>query len=151
MAISPIEIRKQEFKKSFRGYDPAEVRTFLDLVATEMETLLRDWGKVSEKVKDLDAKVEDYRRMENILQDTLTTTQQATDELKRNAQREAEMIVENAKTEAKRILNETRAELSKVREEMAMLKHQKLLMVSEFRGLLDSYQRLLERLEKKVD
>ena len=149
MAISPIEIRKQEFKKSFRGYDPGEVRTFLDLVASEMENLLREWSGMKEKVKDLDAKVEDYRRMENILQDTLTSTQQATDELKRNAQREAEMIVENARTEAKRILNETRSELAKVREEIAMLKHQKLLMVSEFRGLLESYQRLLERLEKK--
>ncbi|HIE06016.1 MAG TPA: DivIVA domain-containing protein [bacterium (Candidatus Stahlbacteria)] len=151
MAISPIEIRKQEFKKSFRGYDPGEVRTFLDLVASEMENLLRDWNSMSEKVKELDAKVDDYRRMENILQDTLTTTQQATDELKKNAQRESEMIIENARTESKRILNETRSELSKVREEIAMLKHQKLLMVSEFRGLLESYQRLLERLEKKVE
>jgi len=149
MGITPLEIRKQEFRKSFRGYDPHEVRAFLEMVSSEMENLLRENAGLSEKVKELDAKIEDYRRMEKILQDTLTTTQKATEELKVGAKKEAETIIANARGEAQRLLRETQDELARIKEETKMVEHQKLLLVSEFRGLLESYLRLLERLEKK--
>ncbi len=59
MPITPLEIRKQEFRKSLRGYDPHEVRSFLEMVSTELENLLRENAGLSEKVKDMDAKIED--------------------------------------------------------------------------------------------
>ncbi len=149
MAITPLEIRKQEFRKSLRGYDPHEVRSFLEMVSNEIENLMRENAGLNEKVKDLDAKIEDYRRMEKILQDTLTTTQKATEELREGAKKEAETIIANARVETQRFLREAQAELARVKEETKMIEHQKLLLVSEFRGLLESYLRLLERLEKK--
>jgi cell division initiation protein len=149
MPITPLEIRKQEFKKKVRGYIPHEVREFLEMVATEMEELLRANAGLTERVKDTDSKIEDYRRMEKILQDTLTTTQKASDDLKSGAKKEAETIIANARAEASRFLKEAQIELSKTREETKIIEHQKLLLVSEFRGLLESYLRLLERLEKK--
>ncbi len=149
MGITPLEIRKQEFRKILRGYDHHEVRSFLEMVSNEIEKLLRENAGLTEKVKDLDAKIEDYRRMEKILQDTLTTTQRATEELKDGAKKEAETIIANSKMEAQRFLREAQTELAKTKEETKMIEHQKLLLVSEFRGLLESYLRLLERLEKK--
>jgi cell division initiation protein len=149
MAITPLEIRKQEFRKTLRGYDPHEVRSFLEMVSTEIEGLLRENTGLTEKVKDLDAKIGDYRRMEKILQDTLTTTQRAADEFKNGAKKEAETIIANAKVEAQRFLRDAQTELAKIKEETKMIEHQKLLLVSEFRGLLESYLRLLERLEQK--
>lgn len=149
MGITPLEIRKQEFRKTLRGYDHHEVRSFLEMVSNEIEKLLRENAGLAEKVKDLDAKIEDYRRMEKILQDTLTTTQRATEELKDGAKKEAETIIANSKMEAQRFLREAQTELAKTKEETKMIEHQKLLLVSEFRGLLESYLRLLERLEKK--
>ncbi len=149
MPITPLEIRKQEFRKMLRGYDPHEVRSFLEMVSTEIETLLRENAGLNEKVKDMDGKIEDYRRMEKILQDTLTTTQKAADELKNGAKKEAETIIANARVEAQKFLREAQTELASTKEETKMIEHQKLLLVSEFRGLLESYMRLLERLEKK--
>ena len=149
MPITPLEIRKQEFKKKVRGYDPHEVRDFLEMLAMEIEELLRENASLNERVKDMDSKIEDYRRMEKILQDTLTTTQQAADELKSGAKKEAETVIANARVEAQRFLKEAQIELSKLREETKIVEHQKMLLVSEFRGLLESYLRLLERLEKK--
>jgi len=149
MSITPLEIRKQEFRKTLRGYDPHEVRAFLEMVSTEIENSLRENASLAEKVKDMDAKIEDYRRMEKILQDTLTTTQKAADELKSGAKKEAETIIANARVEAQRFLKEAQTELARTKEETKMIEHQKLLLVSEFRGLLESYLRLLERLESK--
>jgi cell division initiation protein len=119
------------------------------MVSTELEDLLRENAGLTEKVKDLDAKIGDYRRMEKILQDTLTTTQKAAEELRNGAKKEAETIIANAKVEAQRFLRDAQTELAKIKEETKMVEHQKLLLVSEFRGLLESYLRLLERLEKK--
>jgi cell division initiation protein len=149
MPITPLEIRKQEFRKALRGYDVHEVRSFLEMVSSEIEALLRENAGLNEKVKDMDAKIEDYRRMEKILQDTLTTTQKAADEVKNGARKEAETIIANTRVEAQRFLKEAQSELAQVKEETKMIEHQKLLLVSEFRGLLESYLRLLERLEKK--
>lgn len=149
MPITPLEIRKQEFRKALRGYDVHEVRSFLEMVSSEIETLLRENAGLNEKVKDMDAKIEDYRRMEKILQDTLTTTQKAADEVKNGARKEAETIIANARVETQRFLKEAQSELARIKEETKMIEHQKLLLVSEFRGLLESYLRLLERLEKK--
>ena len=42
MKLSPIEIRKQEFKKSMRGYDTVEIDTFIELVANEYENLIKE-------------------------------------------------------------------------------------------------------------
>ena len=149
MPITPLEIRKQEFRKALRGYDPHEVKSFLEMVSTELENLLRENASLSERVKDLDGKIEDYRRMEKILQDTLTTTQRAAEELKNGARKEAETIIANARVEVQKYLKESQSELARIKEETKMIEHQKLLMVSEFRGLLESYLKLLERLEKK--
>jgi len=149
MPITPLEIRKQEFRKALRGYDPHEVKSFLEMVSTELENLLRENASLSERVKDLDGKIEDYRRMEKILQDTLTTTQRAADELKNGAKKEAETIIANARVEVQKYLKESQSELARIKEETKMVEHQRLLMVSEFRGLLESYLKLLERLEKK--
>ena len=149
MAITPLEIRKQEFRKSLRGYDVHEVRSFLEMTSAEIESLLRENASLHDRVKDMDAKIEDYRRMEQILQDTLTTTQKAADDLKSGARKEAETIMANARVEAQRFLKEAQTELARIKEETKMIEHQKLMLVSEFRGLLESYLRLLERLEKK--
>jgi cell division initiation protein len=149
MPITPLEIRKQEFRKALRGYDPHEVKSFLEMVSTELENLMRENASLSERVKDLDGKIEDYRRMEKILQDTLTTTQRAADELKNGAKKEAETIIANARVEVQKYLKESQSDLARIKEETKMIEHQRLLMVSEFRGLLESYLKLLERLEKK--
>ena len=33
MKLTPLDIKKQEFKKVMRGFDPVEVDTFMDMMA----------------------------------------------------------------------------------------------------------------------
>jgi cell division initiation protein len=42
LRISPLDVRSQEFKKGLRGYDPEEVKAFLDAIADTMEDLLKE-------------------------------------------------------------------------------------------------------------
>ncbi|MEN3044494.1 MAG: DivIVA domain-containing protein [Candidatus Hydrothermales bacterium] len=157
MKIAPIEIRNAEFPRTLRGYDPEKVREFLKTVAEQMEELVRENLTLNERIRDLDSKVEDYRRMENIMKEALLTTQRTTEELKKNAQKEAELLISNAKIESEKILENTRKELKKLREEIEFLKSKKEGFLWELKSLLDTQTewlnaqfRLLEEQKKKI-
>ena len=50
MRITPLDVRKQEFRKAVRGLDADEVQAFLATVADEYEFVLTDNKKLREKV-----------------------------------------------------------------------------------------------------
>ena len=49
MKLTPIEIEKQQFTKTFRGYDPLEVHAFLNHVAHQMSLSLNQLQDLREK------------------------------------------------------------------------------------------------------
>lgn len=144
MKITPLDIKKQQFRKSVRGFDVHEVEAFLEMVAGEFEELVKQSTSLSENLRGLDQKVEDYRRMEKTLQDTLTSAQRTTDELRRNAEKEAEIIVRNAKIEADHVLEEARAKMVSLNGEIESLKNQRDAFLANFKGLIDAQDRILK-------
>ena len=64
MRITPLDIRKQEFRKAMRGLDAEEVYAFLSTVGDEYEAILNDNKALRERVLELDDKVLEYRSME---------------------------------------------------------------------------------------
>ncbi len=53
MKITPLEIKRQEFKKTMRGYDTIEVETFLEMVSNEMEELIHENRDQKDKIIEL--------------------------------------------------------------------------------------------------
>ncbi len=153
MNITPLDIRKQEFKKSFNGYDKHEVESFLGMIADQMEELIRQNMQYAEQNRDLDRKIDDYRRMEQTLQDTLTSAQKTTDELRKNAQKEAELISRNARIEAEHFLQTAKMETNDLKSEIKTLITMKNNFIAKFKGMIDAYIKLLEHevLDHKVD
>ncbi len=45
--LTPLEIQKQTFARKLKGFDPAEVRGYLQMVAEEIERLVRDVDRLS--------------------------------------------------------------------------------------------------------
>ena len=64
MKITPLDIKKQEFKKIMRGFDPIEVETFLEMVAEEFEALIKDKNNLSDEVLKLKTQLQDYQEVE---------------------------------------------------------------------------------------
>lgn len=151
MKLSPLDIKKQEFGKKFRGYSPDEVSSFLDMVAGEMEDLLKKNLELEEKVKSLDEKLGNYTRIENVLQDTLLTTQKSAEETKSTAELKARTIIDEARVGAEKIMADAREDLLKVQREIEDLKNQKDGFVANFRSLLDTQKSLLEMVEKRYE
>ena len=147
MKITPLDLRKQEFKKAFRGYDAEEVDAFLEIVAAEFEQISKENASLREKIESLGTTLSEYRNLEKTLQDTLLTAQRATEAARTNAQREADLIVRDAQIRAERIVDQARAQLNEIRQTIANLKMQRDSFLARLKALLNSQIELLETLE----
>jgi len=111
---SSEQIRRREFATLRRGYDPDQVRDYLEAVAVQVETLEKD---LKEARRQLEAKAAEppvaipaapagdpYDRISKRFAGLLAT-----------ADREASRIVDEAKTEADRVMIEAKTQADRIR------------------------------------
>ena len=62
MKITPLDIQQQQFKgKMFGGLDPEDVDTFLQLVAGELEELIRENTELKDQARRVAANMEEMK------------------------------------------------------------------------------------------
>jgi cell division initiation protein len=148
LKITPADIKKQAFSKSFRGYDRAQVDAFLGLVAGDVEELIKENNNIKEKLSRLESTMVDYKDMEKTIQEVLLTAQKSAEEVKKNAEKEAELLLREAKVKNERILEETHTTLSELRKQIIELKNLKKSYILRLKSLLDTQLKILESMEK---
>lgn len=147
MKVTPLDIRKQEFKKVMRGYDTVEVDTFMEMVSNEFEDLLKQQLDIRDRITELETQLKDYRQIEKTLQQTLLQAQETTGKTYETARRDAESILRDAEAKAASILEKATGKLSLMNEEIVQLRGRKAGIVSRLRLLLTSELELLRTLE----
>lgn len=147
MNLTPLDIKRQEFKKSLRGYDPVEVDTFLQMVSKGVEAILTHGKELKEKVIGLETQLQDYKNIEKTLQQTLLQAQEATSRSIENSRKEAELILQEAGIKATQILDKARIDLAKIQEDVSTLKAKKDSLVTRLKVLLSSELELIRALE----
>jgi cell division initiation protein len=148
MRITPLDIRKQEFRKAMRGLDGDEVYAFLNTVADEYEAVLSDNKNLREKIVEFESRLNEYRAMETNLRNTLVTAEKLMQEAKENARREAGLIIREAEMEAEKASEGIRSHTSQLRREIFELKKNKDNYITRLRTLLDSHRKMLEGFEE---
>lgn len=146
MRITPLEIRNHPFRRRLSGYDREEVDTFLDMVAQDYEGLLRESESLREQVVRLQTRVEALASNETILQETLTTAQKLSEELKRTATREAEALVGEAEIRGEKILDAAHRRAAKLAEDIREMKALRTRLAAAVRGAIETHLALLEGL-----
>ncbi len=144
MRITPLDIRKQEFRKTMRGLDSDEVYAFLATVAEEYEAVLSDNKQLRERIVEIEERLKEYKNIETNLRNTLLTAERVTIEAKENARKEANLIVREAEVEAEKAAENIRAHTQQLRREVLELKRQKDNYLTRFRTLLESHHRVLD-------
>jgi cell division initiation protein len=139
MALTPLDIANKEFRRRlFGGYDPAEVDDFLDQVVQEFERLIKESERLREQVETLTAKLEQYQNLEDTINRTLVTAQQAAEEVKANARREADLLIQEARLQAERIIEAGQAKARRIMEENADLSRAAQVLRTQVRSLLQA-------------
>ncbi len=158
MPITPLDVKKKTFSTQFRGLSPNEVKSFLDLVAREMEELRKSRALLAEKVDELSARIEQYERTEQLLQDTLVTAQKTTDELGKTAKEKAKALsgqaeqqakekVRNAEKQAEEIIRRAENQTGQLKNELGRLETEKSNLLHQIRGMAQSFLSMVEKWE----
>src|SRR5207244_5720104 len=96
--LTPHDVRKQEFRRSLRGYEPLGVDDFRVRVADELERILREKSVLEERLAALGEQLSVYRERERAMNEALVAAQQLREETRAAAQREAQVIVRERKS-----------------------------------------------------
>ena len=157
MRITPLDVRKQEFRKAVRGFDVDEVNAFLATVADEYEAVLRDNKQLRERTLELEDKVSEYRTMEKTLRDTLMTAERVMNEAKDNASKESNLIIKDAELRAQQVLDSFRTQADELRREIIGLQKEKEGYLARFRSLaeaqiqfIDNHQTDFEDIDQRM-
>ena len=144
MAIKPVDVRRKEFKNSLRGYDANQVDDFLDEVADEFERSFSENQRMKDEISSLKGRLEQFEELEGAIREALVHAQQVARDLRRNANKEAELVVREAKEQAHRILADSSARVERVQDSYGVLQKAKQDFQNDFRHLLKSYLAVME-------
>jgi DivIVA domain-containing protein len=124
--LTPHDIRKQEFRKTLRGYDTLGVEDFRMRVADALERAIRERQVLEERLSALTEQLRVFREREKAMNEALVAAQQLRQDTRAAAEREGQAIVRDAEAEARAV--QTR---------MAEMERQYQQYVGGFRALLE--------------
>jgi DivIVA domain-containing protein len=137
--LTPLDIRKQQFRKSLRGYDTLGVEDFRIRVADALERAIRDRQVLEERVAALTEHLRVFREREKAMNEALVAAQQLRQDTRAAAEREGQVIVREAQAEAKRVLDEVKSAENAVQTRMAETERAFQQYVGGFRALLERH------------
>jgi cell division initiation protein len=141
--ITPLDIRRKEFKRAVRGYSDEEVDIFLDVVADEFERVFQENMELQDKVHGLEQQAAGLAQVREALEKTLITAQVQSEEMRSNAHKESELILRDAEFKARGIVNDSYGETQRVQQALVQLKILEEDFRFKFRSLLEGYLNLL--------
>ncbi len=144
MNISPIDIQQQQFKgKMFGGLDPEDVDAFLQLVAGELEDLIRENTELKEQARRVAADMEQMKEKEVTLRETMLAAQRITEEMKSSSQKEATILISEADLKADTILADANRKLADLKSQIQDLRREKIQFETALKSLLDTHYKML--------
>jgi cell division initiation protein len=147
MKVTALEIRQQQFPVRFRGLDPGEVDKFLELVAGDMEELVRENTRLRDALARKDQELERMQQGEGELKQALMAIQQIREDWIGRAEKQAEQVVLESTLKANQLQADAERQLQALQQEVQELKRQKHQLVSDVRHIVDEYLHVLETVE----
>ena len=151
MKITPLDIKKQEFKKVLRGYDTIEVDAFLETISNEFSEILKQMKDLKEHSIEMEVQLRDFKQKERDLQQILMQAQETSARSIENARKEAELIIQESELKASQIIDHARLEIMDARDEVANLKSKKDSLIGRLRVLLNSEMELIKALDAEEE
>jgi DivIVA domain-containing protein len=149
--LTPLDVRKKrgDFRRLFRGYDPEEVDSFLELVAERLEALVKKNLSLSEKADKQAQQLSALEERERAVQEALVTAQKLRDDVRNQTREEAELLKKEAEREAARRREGVQAEIDRKIGEVDGLIRERMEVVEEMERnrsqFLKGFRALLER------
>ena len=151
MKLNGVDLQVKEFSRGLRGYDVEQVRSFLEEVAKQIESMNFEIQMLRDRLREKELMLLDFRDRETVIRDTVTTAQKVTDNIKRDSTKEAIQVINQAKMRAEAIMRESRQNMKRVIDDINRLKQQKTVLASQIKTTLEYHMKMVNQLESEKD
>ena len=125
MPLTPVEIRHVELRRRFfRGYRRSAVDHLLNEIADSFEEVWRGRADLADRLEELEVEAAKHKELEALLRSTLVSAERAAQDMKEQARRESDLIVQEAHAEGRRVTRESAAEKRRLEEDMRKIRAQ---------------------------
>ena len=135
--LTALDVRRYDFGRTLRGYDPERVEQFREQVAEELERLTRQTQELESKARGFHEQLRAFRERDKALNDALVSAQQLRGEIREQSEREAQLILREARGEAERFLEGSRNEIRHLHAHLAELERARRNYLSQLRVMVE--------------
>lgn len=143
MKLSPVNIKRQEFSKEIRGYNTKEVTDFLEKVADEVESAIKENETLRRTIDHLNLDVERYKTIEDSLQKALIAAQESSGTALQKAHEEAAEIVRRAELEAEKLLADSQQKAIELQQHIAGLEERRAYILARLSAIIETQESVI--------
>lgn len=106
--LTPLDVRKKkdDFRRSVRGYDQSQVDSFLETCADRLDELVLTKRRQEDEIAALQERLRSFEKRERALNEALVAAQELREEARVQARKSAELKLREATQEAEDIRRE---------------------------------------------
>ena len=119
--LTPLDVRRYEFGRVMRGYDPERVDQFREQVADELERLTRLNQELEQKARSFHDQLKSFRERDKALNEALVSAQQLRAEMRDQSERESQLVLREAQAQAEGIIAGAQADIRRAEDELAAI------------------------------
>ncbi len=142
--LTPMDIHNKEFGKSMRGFNCDEVNEFLNEVIQAYEILYRENREMTDKVEQMEKRLQQYESTEETMRNTLVLAQETGENVKEAARKEADLILQNAEQQRKVILEDANRALREAEARYATIANEMAVFRAKVESILTAQLQLLD-------
>jgi cell division initiation protein len=148
MTITPVEVRHARLQRALLGYSRKATNALLEQIAQSYEETWWERSDLRDEVERLQGELARFRDMERLLRDTMMTAERAAEDLRAQARREYDLLLQEARIKAREIVVEAENERERIRAEIRNLRTARSDLRASYRAFLQS---ALERLDSDLE
>ena len=137
----------EKFSYEANGYNRSEVNQLIRDFITQTEGIITRCRKQSDEIAQLKAELKHYQELENTLKDAIIKAEDTSDNIKRLAREESEMIITDAKHNASRIVNEALLRAEKIENHADLLEKNMKIFKRKLKIIMEQQMAVVEEIE----
>ena len=137
----------EKFSYEANGYNRREVNQFISDVIDQTEGIITKCKMQNAEIEKMRAELEHYKALEDTLKVAIIKAEETSDNIKRVAREESEIIITDAKHNASRIVNEALLRADKIEQRAALLENNKRIFKRKLKLIMEQQMAVVEEIE----
>jgi len=137
----------ERFRTELNGYSKEEVNKFVNTVIREIESNLERIKNQENDIASLKAELLRYHELENRINSAFEQAKTTNDEMRKIAEKEADMIISEARHNASRIVNDALLRAEKTELKKDTLERNMRIYKKKLRAIVEQQMDLVDEIE----